>query len=891
MTKNSNNPSSPFSPFFRSLFFPTLVLIIGMFLSIWDHLQFQKETNDNIQVKLDQRIEYIRDGVAEKFNLYKYGLKGLRGAMVSAGVQDFDYLKMQNYINSREHEIEFPGARGFGVLKKIPQAEIKQFVADAARERPDKHFQLKQLTQHNDDVFILQYIEPEITNKQAIGLDIASEPTRHKAAIKSALNNSPTLTAPIILVEEDQSKRQGFLLLLPVYSQHKIPEIPEQRMQVLYGWVSAVLSIDEVLTSFSGLSKDVNLKIYDVTEQNVSEFFSFGKNISEVTHQSETTIELLGRHWMFELLVDDSYIETLNNSEFNESFFAIIIITLSIVLIIYIVQLVFQRRRLVIDKGIEQENILKLANQNLERKVNERTLEITRLSSLQKSILEAASYAIIATTNEGMIMAFNPAAEKLLGYKASDVIGKITPAQFHIEQEVVIRALELTEELGQEIKPSFDVFTIRASLGLPELNRWTYRTKSGDEIPVNLSITALTDGNNQQIGFLGIAYDLTEQIKQQTALAKAKEIAEKANRSKSEFLANMSHEIRTPMNGLFGTLQLLENKALDEEGKNLLSKAIYSTKSLTTIINDILDFSKIEAGKFALEIIPFSLTELIDNLATGLEIEANNKKINLEIINNVEDDYWFGDPTRISQILINILSNAIKFTTEGIVSLEVMQDKETEGVVFTVIDTGIGISDEALQRLFDRFEQADNSTTRKFGGTGLGLAISDSLVKLMNGKIGVESTLGLGSKFTIHIPLTHANESQINSPNVVIEALNLQDKTILVAEDNPINQLVVVTMLKQTNARVDVVDNGQKAIDYCLENRPDLILMDIQMPEVDGVEACTEIKSKNKVQKVVALTANVFTEERIQYELLFDGYLAKPIEKQALYKMLSTLLT
>ena len=414
---------------------------------------------------------------------------------------------------------------------------------------------------------------------------------------------------------------------------------------------------------------------------------------------------------------------------------------------------------------------------------------------------------------------------------------------------------------------------------------------NGRHIPVRLSVSSLLDDDGNLFGFLGIAYDLTEQLEHEKVLAEATEQAEGANQAKSKFLANMSHEIRTPLNGIYGALQIIKKEITTEQGLDLLDKALYSTKNLNIIINDILDFSKIEAGKLELENTVFNLAELVEYLHSELSSMANHKNIAFNLTNNVQQHSWQGDPTRIRQIMLNIGSNAIKFTEQGSVTFIVDLDVSESHLVFIMKDTGIGIDQKQQQRLFQRFEQADSSTTRNFGGTGLGLSITHSLVTLMGGKITVESEIGLGTTITVALPLEKSEVSVVEQKSFEIDEINFAGKTILVAEDNEINRMVVEAMLAPTQANLIFATNGIEAIEAHNANSPDVILMDIQMPKMDGIEACKQIKSTHPNTPIIALTANAMSEDIQKYQSEgFDGHLAKPVELSILLEKLQQVL-
>ncbi|WP_240917450.1 histidine kinase dimerization/phospho-acceptor domain-containing protein [Pseudoalteromonas sp. Z9A6] len=321
------------------------------------------------------------------------------------------------------------------------------------------------------------------------------------------------------------------------------------------------------------------------------------------------------------------------------------------------------------------------ANLKLESEVKQRTQEIADMNMLQQSILNSASYSIIATDTNGLITLFNPASEKLLGYKAQDVIGIKNPGIFHLKEEIIKKAKLLSAELNKPVPPGFEVFILKATATEPDINQWTYISSTGEKIQVNLSVTSLLNNEGDTVGYLGIAYDLTEQIDHEQALGHSKELAEQASQAKSEFLANMSHEIRTPMNGILGTLQLLQEQPLNEKSKEYLKKSLYSTRALTTIINDILDFSKIEAGKLSLEHKPFDFFELIHHFESDLGVQATDKNIYLKFVIDIEHKHWVGDPVRLRQVFLNLISNAIKFTSQGGVTVTFRLTDEKKYVV------------------------------------------------------------------------------------------------------------------------------------------------------------------------------------------------------------------
>jgi len=405
---------------------------------------------------------------------------------------------------------------------------------------------------------------------------------------------------------------------------------------------------------------------------------------------------------------------------------------------------------------------------------------------------------------------------------------------------------------------------------------------------------ALIDRREAELELISYQRTLEQQVAERTAeLAEAKDVAEAASLAKSSFLANMSHEIRTPMNGIVGMANILRREGVTPKQAERLDRIDTSAQHLLSIINDILDLSKIEAGKLMLESTPVEMPRLLSNVISILSERAREKGIELAVHADALPDHLLGDPTRLQQCLINYVGNAVKFTDRGAVTLRTMlQDESPEAVTvrFEVRDTGVGLPAEVLPRLFAAFEQADTSTTRKYGGTGLGLAITLRLAELMGGSAGAESELGVGSTFWFTARLAKGDPVAVRADAPVNAGQEIRVRyagaSVLVVDDEPINREVAIILLEELGLKIDVAGDGAEAVEMARGNAYAAILMDMQMPNIDGLEATRRIRGirQRDALPIIAMTANAFAEDKARcLDAGMDDFLVKPFDPEALY--------
>ena len=498
-----------------------------------------------------------------------------------------------------------------------------------------------------------------------------------------------------------------------------------------------------------------------------------------------------------------------------------------------------------------------------------------RSQQMLAGMLKISPEAIVVADSQARIILFSAGAEAMFGYSAEEALGRsvedLMPARFRERHQQAVH------RFASGTRPSLRMHERAEILGL---------RRNGEEFPAEASLARLETPSGT--AFTTIVRNLSERKAAEARLVQAREEAEEASRAKSTFLANMSHEIRTPLNGVLGVAGALARTDLDVPQREMVQLIETSGRALQALLSDILDLAKVDAGRLCIRDEPFDLAGMVRAVFALFQASAAEKAIGFSLEMDREVcDRFHGDDLRIRQVLSNLLSNAVKFTAHGEVRLRVLSRGlagDVRRVRFVVEDTGVGFPTEAAEALFDRFEQADSSITRQFGGTGLGLAISKSLVDLMGGEIVASSSPGEGATFAFELPLRRLVREPSSPPPAPIHAPKPSDRPVrvLLAEDHPTNRRVVELILGGLPVDLTCVENGQQAVDAAAEQTYDLILMDMQMPIMDGVTAVSRIRAARPLRlgpRICMLTANAMPEHREASQRAgADAFLVKPLD-------------
>ncbi|KPY02278.1 PAS protein [Pseudomonas coronafaciens pv. oryzae] len=972
-----------------------LVLLVGLGVSYIASHEQARSIDAHVEQALKEAGEGIGDNLQARLRVYEYRLRGLRGAIHMLDLAHVNSSQISRYSKGRDIEKEYPGARGFGFIRRVPASEEADFVRRVRADgMPD--FKISRLGTQQGDRFIVQFIDPLARNLQAPGLDIASEERRRNAAIQAMLTGTATLSAPVTLLQNNDDHMRSVLFMLPVYITPETPSDSAQRETSLIGWTYAPLAMREVMGNLDPVNHRLHLRLYDVSEgkQQIYQTPENGPE-PEILQTYAFEREIYGRVWRMEVGAHPQFVVALDPVPAGRVFIIGVLVSLMLTVLVGTLLVSRQRKQQFIagqarlativenssdaiigealdgriitwnraaeqmfgyDEGEvlgsplapllvppplvhEDEQLLKRVargelgstletqrlhksgqlidvtitcsfireadgtilgaakmmhditdrkrveryliefNAQLEQQVSERTAELSRVAGLLQAVLDASSeVSIIVIDPQGQIVVFNRGAELLLGYGNSEMVRRKDPSVFHLPEEVAARSAELSREYGTSIV-GIDVFFYKADREGSETRQWTYVRRDGTTVPVSMIVTPIRTADGEVIGHLGIAQDITERLHRNAELHAAKASAEAANAAKSLFLANMSHEIRTPMNAVIGISHLLHNTALNDQQRQLLTKLQIAGRSLLGIINDILDIAKIEAGEMRLENNPFSPRLLFDELSELFSPQAQEKGLRFSVsVVTPLPGLLIGDALRVNQILMNLVGNALKFTTVGGVDVTVSCESDTADTCWlrlSVQDTGCGIPADVLGQLFSPFTQADASTTRRFGGTGLGLSVVRGLSEQMGGRVGVESELGAGSEFWVSLPF------RISQSDVDPSGTGNSLEVMLLSDDAP-SSAMLQRLCRSLGWRVTSLADEQTLHNTLQERKqrnaavPDVLLVDWQRPPVEEVKRLIDS---------TPLPIILVTQSEAWAELgpLVDTVLLKPLDSSALF--------
>ncbi|RNE94286.1 response regulator [Marichromatium sp. AB32] len=975
------------------LYLPLLLLAAGLVLAVVVHAQLANENETTKRERFAFLVERVVDQLRDRMQIYEYGLRGARGAIISAGGDQVRLADFRRYMASREHRREFPGSRGYGYISRVAPDQVDAFIRRIRHDgRPD--FTVHQLQKHDGERFVIQIIEPLEHNREAIGLDIASESNRRQAAINAMHSGQPTLTAPITLLQASGKPLRSFLLLLALSE----PAAARDDKTTVVGWAYTALVIDEVLADFDFRGDEFSLTLTDLDDNERPErFYSSPGSDTPIIDDlvARHTIALYGRRWQIEIKVLPAFLANLNlrDPQHVAGLIALFSTLISGLLWIYL------------------DNTRK-------------RLQTAESRGRLAAIIESTDDAIIGQGLDNRVVSWNPAAERLFGYRADEMIGQPPPVldtkgnveawkaglaqvrsgqtlrRFGIQHRhrdgrlielaatispvrngdggiiglsYIVRDLsdyhrleaqlrttlsrmrlaldaagigiwewqlddnQLTWdqrmyaiyglEHGRDGRPALDYTAwlsrihpldrphveerLRLQLLGKQVDELSFRIQhtSGEIRHIHSAALIERDQQGQPLQMVGTNRDVTDKYKAEQALIDANRQlelkvgqrthellalnerlreavrqAETATEAKSGFLANMSHEIRTPINAVLGLTYLLDQTALDDEQRRLVVKIHSASRALLALVNDILDFSKIEAGRLEVEHVPFSLGEVLENIATIMAPESGNHQV--ELIVGVPPkgvDTLYGDALRLQQVLTNLVSNALKFTEQGQVLVRVLCDDSEPDQLrlhFSVKDTGIGIAPDKLQAIFQAFTQADTSTTRRFGGSGLGLAICRRLVEAMGGTLGATSQVGQGSEFWFTLPYAAAPTMSQRPP--------LPRCNVLVVDDNEAARATLKACARTLGWDSMTASSGEEALALLFDRQPgpspfDLLLIDWRMPGMDGIETvriARDTLPSEQMPRVIMATA-YGREHELATEI--DALIHKPVTPSALY--------
>ena len=946
-----------------------LLLLISFLLAVMTGQRVLESNIELSQSRLTDSSQQFKTLLKERLEIYERGLIGFRGAIHASGGKVYNRREFQDYVKELDMQRTFPGAHGFGFVRRVPKESEKKFISNFTQEW-NTEYEINQISEHNDDKWIIERIEPLDGNEKAIGLDIASESRRHEAIRTAIETNKPALTPPITLQQAKDKPNMGFLLVMPIRSSKKPFDI--------IGLTYLPLLIDEILSGYVMSSGEFIVRLADVTRIKDANYFYTNKTANNAIVNDlyqYMDIDIYGRVWRVEINATELFVKRLALASPINSGVRVFTVGILATLLLYISLLYIRRQAYALNQrtyeldrarrdlqtvfdavpsiigywdcdlrnrmanksylswfghdpgvmtGMQMHKVigeelykknepyiiaaLRGETQSFESRFkdpNGRSIaslvsyipdfidgeqrgfyvighDITDFKDSQHRLEQVLreNEVLLSTLNQqllysvtdskGIIIEVNDNFCGISGYSREELIGN---------SHRIINSGEHDRKFWQDVWRSI-------ALGHAWHGEVCNRSKCGELYWVDTVIAPFIGADGKVERYVSMRTDVTARHLLDSSLRDAKLAAEEANQAKSEFLANMSHEIRTPMNGILGFGYLLERQAMSPAALSMVQKIQSASQSLLGIIDDILDFSKIEAGHLSLDESPFDLCEVIDQLASLMSGSVSDKSIDLIIDSPPKSTrYLIGDMVRLTQILRNLVSNALKFTYLGEVSvaIDVVSKGLTDDIVnlrFTVKDTGIGISAEKLENIFSSFSQGDTTITRRFGGTGLGLTISQSLAKLMGGNVSVSSTEGKGSEFILTVPFRLDTDILLTTSN------ELKLRALFGCDEHHGEHFKKIAA--SLGWQADIVTSAASMLQAVQANSAyDIILADWQLPDDNGLNALTKIleQVKGESPPVTLVTVTPQSTDTLRMHDAsekVDSIIIKPITSSAL---------
>ncbi len=850
---------------------------LAIFLTIFLFFEVRDGEKGRIELLFGRHTDPLIQALNSDFNAYievLYSIEGLFSA--SQEVEREEFHQFVPHLLARH-----PGIQALEWIPRV-SADQQHIYEEQARKDGYPDFQIREKdaqgqmvpASKRDEYFPVYFVEPFSGNEKAFGFDLASNPARLEALYRARDSGKPIASSRIVLVQES-SQQNGVLLFLPVYKKGLKLETVEERRQSLTGFVIGVFRVGDTINQ-ALLPYDLNnisFQFFDLSAkegpQLLYTFNRFARLASDLQNEGEEDVNVydIGRDEVFEMAGRQWKLSFFPTPDFFEEhkYWGAMTVLFSGFLF----------------SSLLGAFLLMVTGRTAmtERLVSERTEALKFSEEKHKAIVNNAVDGIITINEHVVVQSFNPAAERIFGYRAKEVVGKnvnmLQPEPYHSEHDQYVKNY-LRSGKKKIIGIGREVVGLR---------------KDGTTFPLDLAVSEVRLDNKRL--FTGIIRDITDRKQVELELKEAMVAAGAASKAKSDFLASMSHEIRTPMNAIIGMADLLAETEMDMEQKEYVQIFKSAGENLLTLINDILDISKIEAGHLELERIDFNLRDVIEKTCEIMALRAHKKGIELTF--HIMPDLsvnLIGDPLRLQQVFINLVGNAIKFTEQGEINIEVKEARKPEKdksleILCSVADTGIGIPRDKIGGVFEQFTQVDSSTTRQYGGTGLGLNISQQIVALMGGKIWVESELGIGSTFYFTAQFNIAEKPIERASVIPVELVGLR---ALVVDDNATNRLVLKEILSKWGIQITERQDGESGlveINRAVEEAApyDLILLDCRMPEMDGFEVARHIKSNSILPKMTVLmltSDNRAGDISKAKDMGISSYLVKPVKQEEL---------